>query len=177
MRMQNFTKARHLKERRRRGMLKETRKVTSRNRTHRWRISSLRPRRAPCSLFQPAPLPCTPARTRPPKTQSYVWLHVSLKNSSRVRKMSIVMIFESKKWTSAAGAGGGGGGGGGRRERERARSLGVSARTLFRSRFPPSLRLPRPTNTRYLMRTRTIPGPAIRAYAYHIRVRARACAK
>lgn len=87
-------------------MLKEMRKVTSRNRTHRWRISSLRPRRTPRSLFH---LPYTPARSRPPKTQSYVWLHVSLKNSSRVRKMSIVMIFESKKWTSAAGARGEGG--------------------------------------------------------------------
>lgn len=89
-------------------MLKEMRKVTSRNRAHRWRISSLRPRRTPRSLFHLA-LPCTPARSRPPKTQSYVWLHVSLKNSSRVRKMSIVMIFESKKWTSAAGARGEGG--------------------------------------------------------------------
>lgn len=89
----------------RRGMLKETRKVTSRNRAHRWRISSLRPRRARRSLFY-LTLPCI---SRPPKTQSYVWLHVSLKNSSRVRKMSIVMIFESKKWTSAAGASGEGG--------------------------------------------------------------------
>lgn len=89
-------------------MLKEMRKVTSRNRAHRWRISSLRPRRALRSLFH-LTLPCTPARSRPPKTQSYVWLHVSLKNSSRVRKMSIVMIFESKKWTSAAGARGDGG--------------------------------------------------------------------
>jgi len=86
----------------RRGMLKESRKVTSRNRAHRWRISSLRPRRARRSLFHLA-LFCI---SRPPKTQSYVWLHVSLKNSSRVRKMSIVMIFESKKWTSAAGASG-----------------------------------------------------------------------
>lgn len=140
MRMRNSTKAHHFKERR--GMLKETRKVTSRNRAHRWRISSLRPRRAPRSLF--LALPCTPAHSRPPKTQSYVWLHVSLKNSSRVRKMSIVMIFESKKWTSAAGARGEGGEKG--REWERARSP-VLAWTLFRSRFLPSLHPPRSTNT------------------------------
>lgn len=87
-------------------MLKEMRKVTSRNRAHRWRISSLRPRRASRFPSNHLALPCI---SRPPKTQSYVWLHVSLKNSSRVRKMSIVMIFESKKWTSAAGARGAGG--------------------------------------------------------------------
>lgn len=89
-------KSSSFRDMKRRGMLKEMRKVTSRNRAHRWRISSLRPRRALRSLFH-LTLPCTPARSRPPKTQSYVWLHVSLKNSSRVRKMSIVMIFESKK--------------------------------------------------------------------------------
>ena len=65
-------------------MLGVTEKIPGGIVAHRWRISSLR--------RPPPPLPPAHRKTRGP-----VWLHVSLKNSSRVRKMSIVMIFESKK--------------------------------------------------------------------------------
>jgi len=153
----------------RRGMLKESRKVTSRNRAHRWRISSLRPRRARRSLFHLA-LFCI---SRPPKTQSYVWLHVSLKNSSRVRKMSIVMIFESKKWTSAAGASG--------KEGEKEWERGTIFR-LNRGPFfgPVSLHCPCSTNTRCSTRTRTIRTLPSCAHEYthsRTRVRTHTCAK
>lgn len=69
----------------RRGMLKETRKVTSRNRAHRWRISSLRPRRGPA--FVPLHPPRAPAHLKPRATFGYtsVWR----------------ILHESEKWASS----------------------------------------------------------------------------
>lgn len=155
----------------RRGILKEMRKVTSRNRAHRWRISSLRPRRAPRSLFH-LTLPCNPApaHLKPKATFGYtsVWriLHESEKWASswflKVKNERVPRVQEGKEET----------------EWERARSL-VLVRTLFRSRFPPSLHPPRSTNTR-CSRVWGQYESCHRAHEYTrfcMRMRARACAK
>lgn len=72
------------------------------------------------------------------KTRGPVWLHVSLKNSSRVRKMSIVMIFESKKWTTPGPGLEGRGEKKRKREREGERHIGWGPWTLFRASLPVS---------------------------------------